>query len=484
MKFHEHPLRIMRYSMKNLWLLIFPLLRGVTVLNFNPAGIYAWIKGAWIDIVILGVIMIYGFVRWYFSEIILTDSALIHKQGIFVRIKRQIPFECISSAATETLFFLTPFKVTGIRCDTRAGFRKSTDLRLLVSREKSELIMSRLPDVNEKKAVKDIPSPNLASILLFSVFFSSGFSGVVYIAAFFFKGGDIAQDIVRTALEKVTEQAEIIYSGLLSGIPKAAAMAAILFMAAWLFSFVKNLLMYSVFRVSADRDCINVSFGLIKRRRHRIRTEHINYIDIRQNLIMKIFRAASVNISCAGFGYDSHLPVIMPISREKKEDSHNQADKSIKVYRPAPTSFMSYTWLPVCGIVFTALVYNFSDLLPWDISELSFFLAVMSYIPLVWLVMVKIAALFTSGIIISGDNITVRCNVGTRFHTVTAKKDNAVMVHIRQNIIQRLFRKCTVVIFFCGESSSPYKVKAIRLSHGMEIASLLKSDKCHCESDE
>ena len=251
MKFHEHPLRIMRYSMKNLWLLIFPLLRGVTVLNFNPAGIYAWLKGAWIDIVILGVIMIYGFVRWYFSEITLTDSALIHKQGIFVRIKRQIPFECISSAATETLFFLIPFKVTGIRCDTRAGFRKSTDLRLLVSREKSELIMSRLPDVNEKKAVKDIPSPNLASILLFSVFFSSGFSGVVYIAAFFFKGGDIAQDIVRTALEKVTEQAEIIYSGLLSGIPKAAAMAAILFMAAWLFSFVKNLLMYSVFRVSA-----------------------------------------------------------------------------------------------------------------------------------------------------------------------------------------------------------------------------------------
>ena len=69
MIYHEHPLRILKYSLKNIWLLIFPLLRGVSVLSFNPKGIYAWIKGAWLDIAVIGIILVYGFIRWYFSQI-------------------------------------------------------------------------------------------------------------------------------------------------------------------------------------------------------------------------------------------------------------------------------------------------------------------------------------------------------------------------------------------------------------------------------
>ena len=29
MTYSEHPLRILRYSIKNIWLLVFPLLRGI-----------------------------------------------------------------------------------------------------------------------------------------------------------------------------------------------------------------------------------------------------------------------------------------------------------------------------------------------------------------------------------------------------------------------------------------------------------------------
>ncbi len=473
MKYHEHPLRILKYSLKNIWLLIFPLLRGISVWKFSPSGIYAWIRGAWLDILVLGVILLYGLLQWHFSEITLSDKAITHKSGFIVRIQRSIPFESVSSASTETLFFLVPFKAVAVRCDTRAGFRKKTDLKLLVSRKTADEIMSHIPDVNVEKAVKGIPKPSITSVMLFSVFFSSGFSGAVYIATFFFKGGDIAHDIVNFAMNRITMQAEQIYNKLLVGIPKATAIVGLFFLVAWFFSFILNLLMYSRFRISADSDCINVAFGLIKRRRHKIKTDHINFIDLRQNLIMKICRAVAVNISCAGFGYENHLPVLLPISRERDFESNygflKISKEGAKIYRPRHTAFMSYAGVPLVSIIITAVLHHFSDLLPDNSEELFLFLAIMAYIPLTWLVMVKITALFTSEIAVYSDRVIMRCAIGTQFHTVIARRENVAMVEIRQNIVQKIFKKCSVVMWFNGESRSRYKVKGIKLSEAKNI---------------
>ncbi len=474
MKFREHPLRIMRYSAKNLWLLIFPLLRGISVLKFDLSGIYRWLKGAWLDLAVIGIIVLYGFIQWYFSEITIDGNTLCHKKGVILRMKTVMPFDSVSSSAEETLFFLIPFKAVSIRLDTGAGFYKSADLKLLVKRKTADEIMGHIPDVKKENAVKDIPKPGIASILLFSVFFSSGFSGVVYIAAFFFKGGDIAKDIISIAFERMTRQAEAIYSQLLSGIPKAAAMAALFFFAMWFISFIRNLMIYAWFSVSADRDFINVSFGLLKRRKHRIRTRHINFIDLRQNLIMKICGAFTVDISCPGYGYDSHLPVIFPISRSEKIGLLGGGEEEMMKYRPARTSFFSYAGVPFFGIIAVSLLYHFSDYLLWDDRGLWKFLAVMAYIPLVWLVMVKTAALFTSGITVYSDKIVLRSVVGTVFHTVTAKRENIAMVQVNRNIIQRIFRKCTVVIWFTGETPSRYKVKGLWLKDSRKIAEMLK----------
>ncbi|MBR5514386.1 MAG: PH domain-containing protein [Ruminococcus sp.] len=477
MKFREHPLRIMRYSAKNLWLLIFPLLRGISVLKFDLSGIYRWIKGAWLDIAVIGIIIVYGYIQWHFSEISIDENKFCHKKGVIFRKNTVMPFDSVSSAAEEILFFLVPFKAVSIRLDTGAGFYKSADLKLLVKRKCADEIMKCIPDVKKENAVKEIPEPGIASVLLFSVFFSSGFSGAVYIAAFFFKGGDIAKDILSIAFERVTKQAEAIYSQLLSGIPKAAAMVAIFFMGMWFISFIRNLLMYAWFRISTDGEFINVAFGLFRRRKNRIRTEHINYIDLRQNLIMKICSAYTVNISCPGYGYASHLPVIFPISHGEKTGLFSMKGVETMKCRPAWTSFFSYIGVPFFGIIAVASLYHFSDYLLWDDRGLWKFLAVMFSIPLVWLVLVKTAALFTSGIMLYGDRIVLLTVKGTTFHRVTAKIENVTMVQLNRNIIQRIFHKCTAVIWFTGETSSCYKVKGLWFKDVVKISANLKCNK-------
>lgn len=474
MRFHEHPLRILRYSAKNLWLLLFPLLRGISVLKFDLSGIYRWLKGAWLDLAVIGIIILYGFIQWHFSEITVDENKLCHKRGIIFRTKTVIPFDIVSSAAEEILFFLVPVKAVSVRIDTGAGFYKSADMKLLLKKKWADEIMGHIPDVKKENEIKDIPKSGLISIMLFSVFFSGGFSGVVYIVAFLFKGGDIAKELISIALDRVTKQAEVIHSRLLSGIPLVVTIAAFIFIGLWLVSFIRNLLIYAWFSVSADRDFLNVSFGIFKRRKHRIRTAHINYIDLRQNLIMKICGVFTVNINCPGYGCESHLPVVYPIGNRKKSGIWGADDKELMRYRPTRTSFFSYAGVPFFSIIAVAVLYHFSDYLLWDDRGLWKFLAIMAYIPLVWLVLVKVAALCTSGITVYSDRIILRCVTGTKFHTVTAKRNNVTMVQINRNIIQRIFRKCTIVIWFTGETPSPYKVKGIWHRDGIKIAEMLK----------
>lgn len=477
--YHEHPLRIMRYSMKNIWLLIFPLLRGATVLKFNPAGFYAWISGAWKDVAILGIILMFGFVRWYFSRISITESAVINTSGIFFRLTKSIPVENISVVTSERLFLLVPLKAMIFKCDTRAGFFKSTDMKLLVTAKVGQELMEHIPKPVMQGKKDDFPEPTVLSVLLFSAFFSSGFSGAVYIATFFYKGGDIAHDIVTVWLARITETTEKISEEFIIGIPKTAIVIGTFFLAAWLLSFTVNVLRYSRFRVSANKKYINISCGITNRKEYRIRTEHINYTDLRQNLIMKICGAVSVNINCAGYGSDSNqLPVLLPM---RKEDNLGYGLEKIGIsnekkldFRPKASSIMSYIWQPFFLIIAVYVLYDMGcEYLP-QLSQLLYFLVIMGEIPLVWLTAVKVAALFRSGITIDGERIIVRCTKMTAFHTVIAENKKAVIVEVRQSLFQRITNKrCHLRIWFTAESKSGFTVKSLSVSDAEKICNLL-----------
>ena len=43
--YHEHPIKILRYSAKNLWLLIFPLLRSLRFYPFSLQNFVEWGAG-------------------------------------------------------------------------------------------------------------------------------------------------------------------------------------------------------------------------------------------------------------------------------------------------------------------------------------------------------------------------------------------------------------------------------------------------------
>ena len=65
---HQHPVKILKYSSKNLWLLLLPLARGLYATQLDVNKMYEWLKGSWFDILVVIFILATGYVRWYFSN--------------------------------------------------------------------------------------------------------------------------------------------------------------------------------------------------------------------------------------------------------------------------------------------------------------------------------------------------------------------------------------------------------------------------------
>lgn len=78
--YREHPIKILRYSAKNLWLLIFPLLRSLRFYPFSFQNLIDWGAGVWFDLLVALLILGIGTLRWhaciyYFDEVTIRSRA-------------------------------------------------------------------------------------------------------------------------------------------------------------------------------------------------------------------------------------------------------------------------------------------------------------------------------------------------------------------------------------------------------------------------
>lgn len=479
--YHEHPATILKYSVKNIWLLVFPLIRGINVFRLDKDFFYEWFKGAWFDLIIVAFIILFGFIRWKCSVIEIGESSITHRDGIIIRVRKTIPYCNISSTSYEYPFYLRPVNAVKVRCDTSAGIFRASDMSFMVQKDVGKKLALQLPKVGDHGEIYDFTKPSAFSVILFSMFFSSGLTGMIYLATFFYKGGSIARDMIGKYLERITYGTEEFSKRLLLRIPDATLGIGVFFIGAWFIAFVMNLLRYSDFSICSDDRQINVRYGVFTHKDYRLNKKHINYVDMRQNLVMKIFRATTVHISCAGYGNTrKSLPVLIPVRREKNvvaELSSLGAVRNVKCeYKPKLRGIWQYIWLPV--LVTLTLVPSYlivSDVIPM-LNKLTVFVAIMAEIPAAWMIIVKLISLFTSGVAVYDDKIRIRYSRFAAFHTVIADRKKLVKVQIEQTLFQRINKRRNITFWFEGESKRRHKIRAMSASDTAEILELLGYD--------
>lgn len=460
---HQHPIKILKLCTNNFWLLLIPLVRGLVALRFD---IWSWLRGAWVDLLVLLLIGGTAWLRWRCVQFSFNQTDISLKSGVFVKSYFRLPYENISVSLLESSFLLRPFRAVHVLMDTYAGLPNVPDLSLTLRQSDAEQLFSSIQEAQQASGMRAEIQASKPQSVLFSFVFSSTLSGVVLISTLFIQSSKI---VGRALEERFVTAMNDVAAKLAIGLPPLAIGISGLLLFGWFLSFVKNLLRYMNFRISRCGDRISVHTGVLTTRHYFIDANQITYADLRQNLLMKFCFVMSVHVGVAGYGKSKdELPVLVPISTKKHIFSSLRlllptAKASRNGPKPPFNYLFRYIWLPLAYIAAAflgcrVLFYFFPEWKPFlD------FLLLMSEIPSIWFLLVKIIGFFGTRVSYAEDTLTLRFAKALLFHTLLIPLHRIVKVEVRQSVFQCITGCCDLRIYTMDEFSKPQRILCIPL---------------------
>ena len=283
----QHPVKILAYTTKNFWLLSIPLIRGLVSLRFD---FRTWLRGAWVDILVVVIMLAFATFRWFFIEFEIGNSFLMVYRGFFFKRLEKISFSKIASISIEKKLVLIPFSASNVFIDTNCGSHKKSDFKLTFKQKDVDNLSSTLKEYNKDASIKYSYHPQKRHLVFFSLIFSNTLSGVILISTLFYQGGKIVgKELEEQFLKTFNQLTEKIAFGL----PPAAVTVSFIILGGWVLSFILNFLRYWSFSAERQGKNITVRNGFITKRSYFINGDKINFTDFRQSLLTVIFKISS-----------------------------------------------------------------------------------------------------------------------------------------------------------------------------------------------
>lgn len=481
----QHKIALMKYTTKNFWLLVIPLLRGLAAVGLDFYGFYNWLRGAYWDIIVIALIIGLAYFRWKNIRYEIRGEGIFVRDGFFVRNEFLFPYKAASCVSAKRSMLLRPFKAVTVSLDSdshsAANKRGKADVELIVPYDDYRELYGKMPKDSENMKINYYASKR--DLFLFSFVFSSTLSGVIFLGTLLIQGGRIVggelEEMFFTAVSDVTQVVQTIIKGVT---PFAVALTLVIAIG-WGYSFVTNLLRHMDFRIKRYGENIFVENGFFTKRRYYINYSRINCADLRQNLLMKICRVMSVHASCTGYGKEKNgIPVFVPIT------TRNRVMDSMRLILPKFTIsgislktkksyIIAFVWVPVLMAVgFPIAASVMKTIFPrWD--SIIDFLVIMGEIPSIYLLIVKIFAKFTTGIGYDDEMVTLKyCSI-FQFHTVIVPKNKIVYIRSSQTIFQKGAKVCDIFVYTRGEHASKHRIRGIPEEEAENFAHLFSRQK-------
>ena len=474
---HEHPLKILKHANKSIWLLIFPVLRGVRSFTFDLASFYTWLAGVWFDLIVIILILAFGYFSWLFTWLEISESNIRLESGIFIKREKKLPVKNISAVTAQYSFFLAPFRAVIVNIDTEGGSFRHTDMSVLIRSNNLKKIRKNLPKMKEKEQKSFRFRSKWQQIVIFSFIFSSSLSGAVFLSALIFNAGKIIYDLMGEELDQMLKIAndfsENMYLATRFEIPAEIIILISVVLGTWLLSFILNLLRYSRFSMKKYSHIIRVTSGIFTKRVFHIVPEKINYLDLRQSFISKLFKVSSLNISCSGYG-KNRIPVLLPVLTK------TQADKALEItgfnkylvkrrFKPQKRAVMSYLGIPLGFVAGIFILGRIAMILFPQISQIMLYSMITLEVPFVWLCLVKLYAFLTSGITVEKDFCCIRYSRFYEFHTILSDNRKLIRLQFSQSFFEKRAGRCRLEFYFYSESSRGHKIKGLSVEDAQKI---------------
>ena len=457
----QHPISLIEGVWKNLFLLAFPLLRGLLALRFD---VYKWLYGAWFDLLVIFVILLYAFLRWKSKSFYLEDNTLKIKKGIFFRSRSQLP---LSEIVTVYLSRNPIFKIVGatkVIIETNSGYARRGEFSFIIS-ESNAIKLEKYIDKRKIGVTKRCYQPKLHFILLYSVQSTSALSGILLLSAFFSQLGAILgrqiQGEILGTINNFSRQ-------LVLGIPPALVAISIILIVGFIIGFIFNLIRYIRFSVKRNGHSIIVEKGIFTRQRYYVNPNKIIAVEKHQSLLTKALGISSVFISASGYGKSKGessviFPAVNNIGFDKTLEMILTGFRFDKLnYKLPKSSIISYMVMPFWILVLLLGVFIFS-------GEIIRFAVIIAFIPTLWLMVVRIIATFLSGVAVDGENITISYVKGFSFRKISCKKNAIIKAQIIQNPFNKISKKCSFIIYCAGEKAHKHYILGMKYKDAKEI---------------
>lgn len=464
----QHPIKIISYTSKTMWLLLIPLVKYLIALRFD---VRSWLVTNWVDIVAISAILGFAFLRWVFIFFEIDDKSITSHTGFFGLAATRVKFENVTTVSSHQGSLQRLFGATTLYIDTNARSVTKTDIQLVLPAKRAEHILRLITDESEQ-AVKYTFESKKRSLLAFSLFFSSTFSGVIIFAGILFETSRIVDRNIEIRLLN-TAAGEI--SKFTEKIPMIIVYVALVIIGGWLLSFAANLMRYWHFCVTRHGGRLIVRSGIWTLRNDVMFQRDINYYDITRSLFMRVFRMCTVNVSCTGYGKRrSEIPTIAPITTDA-EVGRTLKMLIPKVDCPEPTlitgkrEITKFIWIPCMVFLCVPVIRQvFVLVFPRWVSEINI-LSFISSVPCVWLIIVKFFASFKTGIGFNDDCCVLDyCKMYT-FHRLVVEKKKITRAAILQTWFQKRAGYCSIQICTENEKHKTHMVKHLPLDAAVSI---------------
>ncbi|MEG0228973.1 MAG: PH domain-containing protein [Oscillospiraceae bacterium] len=445
--------------------LIIPVIRAIMVAG---DGFFMWIFNAWIDILIIFLILVYTVLRWKFNKYAYDKTHISIKKGIFIKRVININFKNISTYTIKRQFLYKPFGAVQILIDTDGGVYGKSDAKIIISKKDSLHFMKHLNKTicqqGQKSSFIKSYKCQTKYLVLISALMSNTFIGIVFTAVFINKSGQI----IGTELQnKFIGMVTSVGQGLFAGISPLAAFIAYSLIGGWLVGAIYNIILMSSFIVKRYSKTLTVSRGVFTNHDFLISTKKINFVSIKQTLMTKILRIYSIYIQSAGYSSKKEkFDLIVPAITKKEFKTTNRmlldeftfCDGKLK---PKKSSFYRYLYLPIFYLAIITPVFFVLKEFFQNWSELINFIYIMGLILGSWFLILRIVSFFTASCNCEKGTVEMCYPKKLKINKTFILKEKIVMYRLKENIFQTKKQICDFTVYSYGETKCTHKVKSL-----------------------
>jgi uncharacterized membrane protein YdbT with pleckstrin-like domain len=453
------------------------------VYNFDVAQLLSW--GYWdlLLLVFLGVIVVWQYLSLKYK---FTETDAIIRNSFLIHTEFKLPYSKVSLLSSKVTFWSRPFNGVRLQIESEAksvlNRRRSSDIVIITNKEIAGKLFYQIKcSIRPQKQTRTVSYRNPRSMLIiFSVLFSSAFSGAIYLFILLYQSADIIGETLGIYYRQLIGDVTTFARSIIDGISGGMVILIVLVIGGWLYSFLSNILRLQNYRLTMKSNYIEIKGGYFSRWSYHINRDYVNYTDIRQNFIMKIFGLYNINIGCTGYGrIRGEIPVFIPITELPKNGAvlemflpglKNELEHSKPQCPTARCAFFRLTVIPFSLILLFAAGYYMLITSSTIFDRLYLFLLIMSEIPSFIFLIVCIIEWRVGGIShnIGNGHYIVYCRKRLSIHMVVISERKVCTIRKKRTFFNRKKKTCDVTIITCGEKGIKHSAKSVNI-HDFDI---------------